>query len=320
MFTFDNLWYAISVLQCEKKQSWKNMFASAITIFCSLIWAGVTIATKILTTQLPTSVFAFIRYTLVVLCLFPLFLVRKEYEQIKTTDLTAIFSLGLLLVLIFNSFFFLALSYSSATSVITIGSINPLVMMLLAALAAHFTPNRLQLVAFVLAFIGTTLVVTHGMMGYAVFTDCIGELYALAAVACQTVYAIVLRKVSLHYSPLFVTFCTALTGIIFVAPFVTNAKSIIILSELSLSSWGLFAFISILGSALAIFMYAYAMCQLGPARVSLIAFTTMPIFTAILSYAILGEIPTTWQLVGGSIIIASLILSLRQPHYAYKSH
>ncbi len=292
------------------------MFSVAIALFCSFLWAGVTVATKMLTTvlpDLPAPAFAFIRYTLVTLFLLPAFVLQKEYLHLKADDIPGFMTLGLLLVLIFNLLFFTALWYAPATSVATIGAVNPLCLMLLAALLGQFTPTRLQLFSFLLTFIGVVLVVTHGNLGYAVFAESTGELYTLAAVACQTVYAIVLRRVSLYYSTLFVTFGTAFTGILYVFPFVANGAFIDILRTLSAMDWLLFGFISLFGSALAIFLYANAMKQLGPVRSSLIVFTTMPIFAAMQSHLLLGEILTGWQLVGGSLVIVALALGLRQP-------
>lgn len=290
-----------------------SMFSVVIALICSAIWAGVTIAIKSLPESMPTSVFAFVRYALVVLCLLPFFIIRKEYENMTPSDIPGIMALGFLLVLVFNSLFFLALSYAPAISVASIGAVNPLFLMFIAVLFSQCTPSRMQLLAFMLAFIGATLIVTHGNMGYMIFAQSTGELYTLAAVACQALYAIVLRKVSIHYSPLYVTFGTAFCGTLFVAPFVANNEFIEILASFSFNSWLLLAFISFMGSTLAIFMYAYAMRDLGPARSGRIVFTSMPICTVFLARFILHEPLTIWQLIGGLLIATSLWLGLRQP-------
>lgn len=283
-----------------------------IALFCSFLWAGVTIATKILASQIPALAFTFIRYALVVLFLLPSFIYFKEYQKLRMADIPAILFLGLSLVLIFNTLFFLALYYASATSVAIIGATNPIFMMSVAVLLLRLSPSWAQLISFFLAFMGAIIVIMHGKMGFAVFTESIGELITVAAVVCQTFYAMGLRKVNTQYSPLFVTFATGLAGLLFVFPFIANDNFAQVLTQLTVDQWALFAFISFLGSTAAIFMYAYAMKQLGPALISLIVFTTMPIFTIILAFFMLGETFSIWQLVGSILVVSSLILGLRQ--------
>ncbi len=283
-----------------------------MALLCSFIWAGVTIATKILTPAVPALSFAFIRYALVALCLLPCFIIHKEYRQFRITDLSGIMFLGFSLVVVFNALFFTALSYTSASSVALIGAINPVFMMSIAALFSHFAPLRSQLVAFLLGFIGIALLVTCGHNGFSFFTGNTGEWLTLAAVVCQTIYAIALRKISANHSPLFITFGTALSGILFLVPLIANKEFSASVSELSTFDWGLFAFISFFGSTLAIFLYARALKHLGAARIGLLVFTTMPIFVTILAYCVLGETLTIWQLTGGALVLASLAMSLRK--------
>lgn len=281
-----------------------------ISLVCSLIWAGVIIGTKVLTADIPAAAFAFIRYALVVLCLLPFYIAHKEYHNVKMADVPALFFLGFSLVFIFNLVFFTALSYTTATSVGFIGAINPMALMSLAAILGYFTPQPYHIVAFFLGFIGTMLLVVKGHMGFSVFIHSTGELYALAAVAFQTIYAMVLRKMNMSYSTLFVTFWTALSGILFLLPFIANKEFLRIVVQLSASQWGIFLGIGLLGSTLAIFLYASALKQLGPSLISMIVFTSMPIFIAVGAHILLGEMISFREIVGGSLIIASLLIGL----------
>ncbi len=156
------------------------MLYRALAIFCSILWAGTIIATKFLAAEIPSFAFIFIKYALVVLCLLPFVIQSKEYKNLKTHDIPGIFVLGFLLVIVYNAFFFTALSFAPATSVAIIDAINPIFLMLITTMMGQFIPNRLQFLAFPLGFIGATLIVTHGNMGYAVFTGGIGELFAVS--------------------------------------------------------------------------------------------------------------------------------------------
>lgn len=288
------------------------MLYRVVGLICSFVWAGTILATKLLAVEIPSFAFAFIRYGLVVLTLLPFFIKNKEYQKITVHDALGILFLGFLQVVVVNALFFTSLSFASATSVAFIDAINPIGMMLIATMLGQFTPNRLQLLAFPLGFIGVTLLITHGNMGYAVFTGGIGELFALAAVLSQVLFALVLKKLNTHHSTLYITFMTALSGLLFVFPFIANREFVSVLTHLSAFHWKLFAFISVLGSSLATFLYASALRHLGPSCINRLVYTTMPIFTLMLAYLLLGETISIWQVAGGTLVIGSLVVGLQK--------
>ena len=148
-------------------------------------------------------------------------------------------------------------------------------------------------------------------MGLDVLKGSIGEWLALAAVLCHIMYTLALQKVSAHYSPLFLTFITGLTGLLFVLPFVANGEFVQVVINLSLQQWGLLAFISAMGTALAIYLYSIAVKNMGPARTSLTSWGAMPVFVFVLAYVVLGENISLWQVLGGILVVSSLVIGLR---------
>ena len=278
---------------------------------CSLLWAGVTIGGKMLSGTIPSFAFAFLRYGLASLCLLPFVLMRKEKEPLKVRYLPILMFLGFTLVLVFNALFFNALYYSSATSVSLIGATNPILTMLVSALVFRHIPNRYQLLAFMLSFAGAALVITEGRMGFEVLKGSIGEFLMLLGVFCQIMYTMALKKISTHFSPLFLSFATLISGILFVLPFVANKEFVHVVMNLTAGQWGILAFISCLGTALAIYLYSIAIKHMGPARTSLTVFSSMPVFVFILAFLILGEKISIWQMLGGILVVSSLVVGLR---------
>ncbi len=280
-------------------------------IACSLLWAGVTIGGKLLSGAIPSFAFAFLRYGLASLCLLPFVLMRKEKETLKVRYVPVLMFLGFTLVLVLNALFFNALYYSSATSVSLIGATNPIVTMLVSAVVFRHIPNRYQLLAFMLSFAGAALVITEGRMGLEVLKGSIGEFLMLLAVFCQVMYTMALKKVSTHFSPLFLSLATMVSGILFVFPFVANKEFVHVVMNLTMGQWGILGFISCLGTALAIFLYSVAIKHMGPVRTSLTVFSSMPVFVLILDFLILGEKISVWQILGGILVVSSLVVGLR---------
>jgi drug/metabolite transporter (DMT)-like permease len=287
------------------------MIYIAAAVATSLLFAGVTVAGKVLAGTIPAFAFSFLRYGIAGVCLLPFIHAQKEKESVRVRDLPTLMFLGFTLVLLFNALFFNALYYSSATSVSLIGATNPLVTVLVSAVLLRHIPNRYQLTAFMLSFAGTVLVITEGKMGSSVLQGSIGELLMLLAVLCQIAYALVLKKASVQFSPLFLAFATLLSGILFVLPFVANQEFLDVVLHLTSFQWQLLIFIGCLGTALALYLYSVSIHAMGPSRTNLTIFSSMPIFVAILAYCILGEKLTLWQLLGGALVICGLGIGLR---------
>lgn len=108
---------------------------------CSLLWAGVTIAAKMLAGAIPSFAFAFLRYGLASLCLLPFLLLRKEKEKLYIRSVPVLLFLGFTLVFVFNALFFTSLYYASANSISLIGAINPILTMLVSAIVFHHIPT-----------------------------------------------------------------------------------------------------------------------------------------------------------------------------------
>lgn len=278
---------------------------------CSFLWAGVTIGGKMLSGALPSFAFAFLRYGLSALCLLPFVLMRKEKETLKIRYLPVIMFLGFTLVLVFNALFFNAVYYSSATSVSLIMATNPILTMLISALLFRHIPNRYQLLAFMLSFAGAVLVITEGKMGFSILKGSIGEFLMLLGVLFQIMYTLALKQVSTHFSPLFLSFATMVSGILFVFPFVANKEFVDVVMNITLKHWGIIGFISFFGTALAIYLYSVVIKNMGPTRTSLIVFSALPVFVMILAFIILGESISLWQLLGGTLVLSSLVIGLR---------
>ncbi len=280
-----------------------------ITLLCSLMWAGIIIATKLLTTQIPPLAFTLIRYSLVSSALLPFFLYRKEYQHLEIRAIPGLLLLGFFLVIVYTTLFFSALSFTTATSVALITATSPVCILAFAALLGQTTLTRLQSVAILVCFMGIGLVVTQGKIFLHHWHTYTGELLALGAVFCQVLYSSALRKVSMHYSTLFVTFSTALAGILFAVPLVAGKEFVELIMNLTIAQWALLACISIGGGILSIFLHASALKHQGISHTNLIIFPVLQLSTALLAHLMLGEVISIWQVGGGICIGFSILLS-----------
>ena len=280
-----------------------------LPLICSLISAGITIGGKIFTTSLHPFTFAFLRYGLTAVCLLPLVLIYREKNTLELRFIPLFIFLGFILVLVFNALYFSALCFSSATCITLIGATNPVLTLLASAVILRTLPNRYQLAACMLSFIGVALVITKGVIDFETFSGSKGEVYMLLAVMCQILYATTLKNISTHFSPLFLAFAPLLCGTLMILPFTVNVEIMHVLSNFNYYEWGILSFICI-GSALDIVCYSASIKYTGPAWTNLIVFSTMPVFVFILEYLLLGKSLSVYQFLGGFLIVLSLLLGV----------
>lgn len=278
-------------------------------LLCSLLWAGTAIAVKLMGPGIPSPIFVFTRYLFAALFLLP-FISYKSF--IKSRQHTPIFiALGLCTITTFSCFF-LALQHTAATTVSLILALQPILTLLTMAIIARKLPRPREAFSFMLAFAGVVIVITKGGMSANLFTARIGELYALGAVAALVAYSLIIKHIATHFTATVSTFMTCLYGLMFMLPFVLNGEALGAAQAVTLTNWGLLAYVGVIGTALAFLLYTRAVTNLGPATSSMIAYSCMPLFVFVLAFFILGDPITYEQIVGGLLVVSALIVGLRK--------
>ena len=191
------------------------------------------------------------------------------------------------------SLFIFAFSRMPLADVHAIAAISPLLVMALAAafLGERIGPHRWAAVA--MGFVGVTVIIRPGI---GVFDPM--ALLPLAAAAGWAVYQALLRAVARHDGPVTTTFFTATVGLVcfsLIAPFVWQAPDPM--------AWFWLLVIGALGSA-GHFLLPAAY-RLAPASTLQPFGYAMPVWAAVMGWAVFSHVPDRWTVIGGGIVIAS---------------
>jgi drug/metabolite transporter (DMT)-like permease len=133
----------------------------------------------------------------------------------------------------------------------------------------------------------------------------LGYVYMFGAVLSWVAYSFVTRPLARKYSGIAVVFYQSLFGTIALIPFVFMEKT----DWAAVSSPIIFnlLFLGIICSALANYLYVYAMDGLGVSLTSLFM-NMVPVVTVITSFFILGETINLRQVIGGIFVVLSVYL------------
>lgn len=129
------------------------------------------------------------------------------------------------------------------------------------------------------------------------------------AVFAAICYATTLRKIPTHYNTLNVIFYQSLLGLIFFIPtfLITDLQTIQTLKVSGDSLLALFM-LSVFASVIAFVLFAWAVRQVGVSRTNVFV-NLIPVFTAILSWFILGENITLIKWLGIAVVVLGLFVS-----------
>lgn len=267
----------------------------------SFIWS-----TQVFNYLNPTTTI-FFRLIISTIFLGSLLLLFGMFEKIEKKDLK-LFALAALfepfLYFIFESYGLLNASPVVSSAVIaTIPLFTPIA-------AFFFLNERLtswNIVGFIISFFGVIFMLLNKNLELTVSLK--GVIFLFSAVIVAVAYSISLRKLTLLYKPLTITFVQNVIGMIYFIPMffvmerITPSDIMSIGNYIvSLLSLGVFA------SSVAYTLWAYAFSKLGAAKANIYS-NLIPVFTAIFSCIIIGENISIQKILGILLVIGGLILS-----------
>ncbi|MBI6854104.1 DMT family transporter [Pseudomonas cichorii] len=280
----------------------------AFPLLTILIWAANTVITKASSLVISPSEIGFYRWLLAGLLFTPFMLrpVWKNRARIKPV-LGKIVILGVLGMAVYQSLAYFAAGMTTATNM---GIIQSLVPMMALGLSIACLGNRLTfgaLLGAVLSFAGVVVVVSAGNLGALVEQGINrGDAMVLVAAAAYAVYSTLLKKWQLCLPPLQLLYLQILVAIIVLFPlFILSPRT-----GLNMSNIPMVLYAAIPTSMLAPWLWMTSIMRLGPSRTTLF-FNLMPIATALIAAAFLGERLALYHLAGGALTLCGVILAER---------
>ncbi len=285
-----------------------SLMQYAFPLITVLIWAINTAVTKASAGVIFPAEIGFYRWALAGL-LFTPFMLRPVWANraaIKPV-LGKIFILAVLGTAMYQSLAYFAASLTTATNM---GIIQSLVPMMALGLSIACLGNRLTrgaLLGAVLSFVGVVVVVSAGnpagLIDHGVNR---GDAMVLVAAASYAVYSTLLKKWQLCLPPLQLLYVQILLAlIVLLPPFILSAKN-----GLNASNIPMVLYAAIPTSMLAPWLWMTSIMRLGPSRTTLF-FNLMPIATALIAAATLGEQLALYHLFGGALTLCGVILAER---------
>jgi len=292
-----------------------NTWGGYLEIFtCTVIWAGFAVVAKLALTGVRPEVLASWRFLLAGIVLLPwLALTRRLPRKPGGREWLEILRLACFGVLGHNLCLLFGLSWASAyESTLITNTLIPILTPLLASVlkVEEFDQSRIPGLAIgatgvLLIFIGSPVEISFHSDRF------IGMMLFLCSGTCWTTYTVLSRKAQRSWKPNDLSAWVTWTGALLLLPFGLWNPLTAGFPDPSWALAGKLAYMSVLNTVVAFFLWGSGVSKIGPARSAVMVYL-VPVFTLGLAALVLDERPTLLQILGGGCAMSGVVWANRR--------
>ncbi len=282
-------------------------------LVATAIWSGNFLTSRVIASELTPFVTTLLRWTTAICFLFPFawkqfgaewHIIRKHLPYYCATSFTGVAGMQVLI--------YQAGHTTTALNMSLIASSTPIWAALFARIFLNDTISLRQLMGITVAMFGTAMLITHGDINVLLqlkFT--LGDLWMILAALLFAYYSILLRKKVHGVSPLPTLLITFLLGFGMLFPFAAwdfyNGATVPFTPQVI----GSVLYIGLCASLIAFIFWTKAVEAIGPVQASLV-YCSLPFFSALGAYFLLGEHIHISQLLSGLFILGGTIIAMKK--------
>ncbi len=284
----------------------------------ALFWAGNMVMSRGLRADLPPVALAFWRWVTALLCVLPLALphLRSQWPLLRAAWKKLLF-LGVFGIGCYNTFSYVAVQYTTATSATLLNSFIPVVTSVLAMVFFGKRLSRPEIVGGLLSLVGVVVLISRGsvdtLLGLTLNT---GDLWMLLAVLAWSLYTAFLQWRPAGVHPMLLLAALIVVGLAVMLPM--YAWELVSGAALRLHAGAVagILYAGVVAAFLGVLCFNIGVAAVGPAVASLFIHL-MPVFASILSALLLGELPSGYHYAGMALVLGGILLTIRKPVPAF---
>jgi drug/metabolite transporter (DMT)-like permease len=291
-----------------------NLATIAYLLIATALWAGNAIAGRLLVGSVSPITLSAVRWGLAALLLLPLGWRVFKPDSALWQNKKRFILLGLFGVGSYNVLLYLALQTSTAINVTLIGASMPIWMLFIGAVWYQVKPTLLQLLGAIVSLIGVAIVLTRGELSALLSMEMVvGDLLIMLATILWAFYSWMLSRPgsSTERQWPWADFLMAqvLVGLLWTS-FFDGFEIAMGYAHLELTAWtgSLILFVAVGPSLIAYRCWGLGVNGAGPTIAAFFA-NFIPLFTALLSAAMLGEPPQLFHGVAFALIALGIWVS-----------
>jgi len=282
----------------------------------TLFWSGNFTVARGMTENIPPVSLAFWRWTTAVLLLMPFALkaLLADWGSIKN-NLPYLVITSILGVSLFNTLIYIAGHTTSAMNLSLIAITFPVFIIVISRFLYNETITTNKWLGIILVVTGITTLVTKGNLSILKeLTFSRGDLWMLLAAITFALYSILLKHKPAGLGTRSFQLSTFLLGLIFLLPFYTweSATTDFQIQLINNTTFYSILYLGLFASLFSYILWGKAVENIGPTRSSIIYYT-LPIFSGLLAFILLGEKIETLHLISMLLIFVGVLIAIYTP-------
>jgi drug/metabolite transporter (DMT)-like permease len=211
----------------------------------------------------------------------------------------------------FNAVLYTGLKYTTAINATLVNATTPVTTTLIAHFLIREEITRRRVIGIALSFIGIASIVSRGSLAALFNVDFNGgDVIVFFATSLWGFYMVMAKPMMRQMSPLTLTAVTTAIGAALLLPVAALELRAAPAAIFRPDALAAILYLGIFPSFLSFSLWNRSIRTFGPSRASL-AYNTLPLFAVILAGIFLGETLKLYQLAGGAIIIAGVVIGTR---------
>lgn len=281
-------------------------------ILANIFWGASFPIYKWSLEELPVFTFAFIRFFIGALIIFPFVIknIKIDKRDYKNLILLSLISVTLLVPLLFYG-----LKLTPSINAPIIFSIGPIILIIASIIFLKERPGSKVIVGTVISLFGISIIILRPLLDSGNIGSIVGNLVLFIVTIFSVIQVILLKKLTERNNPLTVTFWSFLIGSIPLIPFVIiESKNFSILNDLSMQGligifYGIY-FASILAHSL----FAFGTKYIRASEVGVFSYID-PLATILIAVPLLGEQITFAYITGAAFVFIGIYIAEGRIHY-----
>lgn len=279
-----------------------------------LFWAGNFLIARLMRDDIPPIQMSLWRWVLALAILLPFAWSSLRLDRSRLREEWPFLALlGAIGVTAFNCFIYTALHHTTVINAALVNSLLPVATILLARLLLGERIVPLRALGIAVSLMGAVLVIARGDL-FALGNLAVGrgDILVVLGMSFWALYTVLVRRRPLGLKPLSLLGATTAFGIVFHLPFLLIEATQSRIFVPTLNSLPALVYFAVFPSILAYIFWNRSIATLGPATTGMFMHL-MPIFSAILAAAFLGERLAWYHPVAFVVIVGGILLATRRP-------
>lgn len=286
-------------------------------IVANIIWGAAPPIFKWSLTDIGPFTLAFLRFGIAALIFLP---IAWGQYKIERQDVLKVIVMGILGITMNISFFFWGLELAPSINASIIGSAGPIFIILGSFWFLKERPKKRVIIGSNIGLLGVLFLVLIPFLrgGTTHHLASLGNFFFVISVLGSVGQTLLARKILAKYLAITVTFWSfAIGAITFLPLFALEVSQKGFLPHLTYQGVVGIIFGAFLCSALAYFLYYYALRYLQAAEVSIFVYID-PVITVLIAVPLLGELPDATFLLGALLVFGGIFISEnRLPYHPF---